>query len=189
MAREWVRANRGLPFPTPHSPLPTPSPSAGQATVEMALVMIAGLLPLTLGLLAIAELTWTYHALTTLTRQGARYAATHCWQDDAGSNVVSWMQANAPPFIDRPQLVSGEVQIQVNYWTHDLTTRESAPFACAGSCTAECVPDSVTVSISGYQFRHLLPALGLLPMQIPPFTTTVEIESAGGDPDTGSSSQ
>ena len=189
MANESVRANRGFPLPTPHSPLPTPSTCIGQATVEMALVLIAGLVPLTLGLLAVAELTWTYHALTTLTRQGARYAATHCWQDDAGSNVVSWMQANAPPFIDRAQLQSGEVQIQVNYWSHDLTTRESAPFSCAGSCTSECVPDSVTVSISGYQFGHLLPALGLSPLEIPPFATTVEIESAGGDPDTGLSSQ
>lgn len=153
----------------------------------MALVLAAGLLPLTLGLLAVAELVWTYHALTTLTRQGARYAATHCWRDDAGSNVVSWMEANAPPFIDRAQLQSGEVQILVNYWSHDLTTHESAPFSCSGSCTPECVPDSVTVRISGYEFGHLLRALGLLPLQVPPFSTTVEVQSAGADPDTGQS--
>jgi hypothetical protein len=147
----------------------------------MALVMIAAVIPLTLGLIAVAELTWTYHALTTLTRQGARYAATHCWEDDSGSNVVSWMQANAPPFPDRPQLITGEVQIQVSYWTHDLETRETVPFTCAGGCSAECVPDSVTVSISGYRFGHFLPLLGLQPMQVPPFSTTVEIESAGGN--------
>ena len=161
----------------------------GQATVELALVMMAALIPLTFGFLAFAELAWTYHALATLTRQGARYAATHCWQDDAGSNVVDWMEANAPPFLDRPQLQGGEVQIQVNYWTHDLTAHESVPFACDGaSCTSECVPDSVTVGISGYQFGHLLPLLGLPPLAVPAFSTTVEIESAGGNSETDVSS-
>ena len=161
---------------------------AGQATVEMALVLIAALIPLTLGAVAIAEVAWTYHALVALTRQGARYAATHCWQDDAGSNVRNWMQTNAPGFLDRPQLISGTVQIQVSYATHDLTTHESVPFdasTCSGSCTPSCVPDSVTVGISGYQFRHLLPLLGLQPLPVPSFSTTVEVESAGGDPETG----
>ena len=160
----------------------------GQAAVELALVMMTALVPLTLGILVFAELAWTYHALATLTRQGARYAATHCWQDDAGSNVVNWMQANSPPFLDRPQLLTGEVQIQVNYWMHDLTTRETVPFSCADSCTPGCVPDSVTVSVSGYQFRHLLPLVGLQPMEVPSFSTTVEIESAGGNPETSISS-
>lgn len=161
----------------------------GQATVELALVMMAVLIPLTFGFVAFAELAWTYHALATLTRQGARYAATHCWQDDAGSNVVEWMQANAPPFIDRPQLQGGEVQIQVNYWTHDLTAHESVPFACDGAaCTPGCVPDSVTVGISGYQFGHLLPLLGLQPLAVPAFSTTVEIQSAGGNSETDVSS-
>jgi hypothetical protein len=160
------------------------SPCAGQASVELALVLIV-LVPLTLGLVTVEEIAWTYHALATLTRQGARYAATHCWEDDAGSNVVSWMETNAPPFLDRPQLLTGEVQIQVSYWTHSLETHTSEPFTCAASCTRECVPDSVTVSISGYQFRHLLPVLGLQPLQIPAFSTTLEMESAGGDPETG----
>lgn len=160
----------------------------GQATVEMALALVAGIVPLTLGLIAFAEIAWTYHALATLTRQGARYASTHCWQDESGSNVVDWMQANAPPFPDRPQLATGGVQIQVTYWTHDPTTRQSVPFSCAGSCSSQCVPDSVTVSISGYQFDHFLTLLGLQPLQVPPFSTTVEIESAGGDPETAISS-
>lgn len=162
--------------------------SRGQATVEMGLALVVGIVPLTLGLIAFAELAWTYHALATLTRQGARYAGTHCWQDDAGSNVVTWMQANAPAFPDRPQLATGGVQIQVSYWTHDPDTRVSVPFSCAGGCSPECVPDSVTVSISGYQFGHFLGLLGLQPLQVPPFSTTVEMESAGGDPETATSS-
>lgn len=158
--------------------------SRGQTTVEMALTLVAGILPLTLGLITFAEIGWTYHSLATLTRQGARYAGTHCWQDDAGSNVVNWMQANAPPFPDRAQLATGGVQILVNYWTHDPITHQSVPFSCGGGCTAQCVPDSVTVSISGYQFNHFLTLLGLQPLQVPPFSTTVEIESAGADPET-----
>lgn len=158
--------------------------SRGQATIETALVF-ALVTPLTFGLIAVAEIGWTYHALVTLTRQGARYASTHCWQDDAGSNVVNWMQVNAPPFPDRAQLATGGVQIQVNYWMHDFNTHQSVPFSCGAACSPECVPDSVTVSISGYQFNHFLPLLGLQPLQVPPFSTTVEMESAGGNPETG----
>ena len=160
--------------------------SRGQATVEMALVMIAGVIPLTLGLFTFTEIAWTYHALVTLTREGARYAATHCWRDD-GSNVITWMQANAPPFPDRPQLASGGIQIQVRYWMHDPVNHESAQFSCsaASACSAECVPDSVTVSISGYEFNHFLTLLGLPALQVPPFSTTVEIEGAGANPETG----
>ncbi|HYR90687.1 MAG TPA: TadE/TadG family type IV pilus assembly protein [Terriglobia bacterium] len=160
----------------------------GQATVETALVLVVGILPLTFGLIAFAEIAWTYHALATLTRQGARYAGTHCWQDSSGSNVVSWMQANAPAFPDRPQLATGGVQIQVNYWTHDPATHQSLPFSCAAGCSAQCVPDSVTVSISQYQFSHFFTLLGLQPLQVPTFSTTVEMESAGGNPETAISS-
>jgi hypothetical protein len=154
----------------------------------MALALIAGIVPITLGLIAFMELVWTYHALVTVTRQGARYAATHCWQDDAGSNVVGWMQTNAPAFPDRPMLSTGGVQIQVSYWTHDPITRQSVPFSCGGGCGAECVPDSVTVSIAGYQFNHFFTMLGLQPLQVPPFSTTVEMQSAGGNAETGTSS-
>ena len=160
----------------------------GQATIEMALALVAGVVPLTLGLIAFAQLGWTYHALTTLTRQGARYASTHCWQDASGSNVAAWMQANAPAFPDRPQLASGGVQIQVSYWTHDPISRQSVPFECDGGCSAQCVPDSVTVSITGYQFDHFLTLLGLQPLQVPPFSTTVAIESGGANPETAVSS-
>lgn len=158
----------------------------GQATVETGLVLLFVMLPLMIGLIAFAELAWTYHALVTLTRQGAQYAATHCFQDTGGSNVVAWMQQNAPPFLDKPQLVGGQIQINVNYWTLDLPDQISAPFdgsSCVvGSCTPECVPDAVTVGISGYTFQRLLPALGLQPLTVPAFSTTVEMESGGGDP-------
>jgi hypothetical protein len=152
------------------------------------LALVFGIIPLTFGLIAFSELAWTYHALATLTRQGARYAATHCWQDDSGSNVVTWMQSNAPPFPDRPMLVSGAIQLQVSYWMHDPVTHRSEPFTCGGGCSPDCVPDSVTVSIVGYQFNHFFPLLGLGSLEVPPFATTVEIQGAGGNPETGISS-
>ena len=162
---------------------------SGQATVEMALILGTVLLPLTLGIIALADVAWTYHALVALTRQGARFAATHCYQGDNGQNVTDWMKANAPPWVDRPQLQSGAIQIQVSYWSHDLTDPSnpvSTPFSCDGNCTPECVPDAVTVSISGYQYRHLLPLLGPIfqdGLAVPAFSTTVEIQGAGGDPE------
>lgn len=131
------------------------------------------------------DVVWTYHALVTLTRQGAKFAATHCYQDDAGTNVTDWMKVNAPAFLDRPQLVSGSVQIQVNYWAHDLGNHESVAFSCGAACTPACVPDAVTVSISNYQFTRLLPLLNLQPLTLPAFSTTVEVQGAGGDPEQG----
>ncbi|MSO19457.1 MAG: pilus assembly protein [Acidobacteria bacterium] len=157
----------------------------GQANVEFALVLIAGLIPLSLGLIAFAELAWTYHSLATLTRQGARYAATHCWVDDAGSNVITWMQNNSPPFLDRPRLSDGGAQIQVAYWTQDFATQESTQFSGSESCSPGAAPDSVTVSISGYQFGHILPTLGFSPLSVPSFATTVEMESVGANQDGG----
>jgi hypothetical protein len=49
------------------------------------------------------------------------------------------------------------------------------------------VPDSVTVSITGYEFNHFFPMLGLPPLQVPPFSTTIPVESAGANPETATS--
>src|SRR6185295_20283154 len=98
--------------------------------------------------------------------------------DSTGSNVVNWMHDNAPAFPDRPQLQGGGIQIDVNYWTHDLTTHQSVPFDCSGSCSPDCVPDSVTVRVNGYQFNHFFPS----PIAAPSFSATAEVESSGGDP-------
>lgn len=148
--------------------------------------MVVGIVPLTLALIGFAEVAWTYHALAALTRQGAQYAATHCWQDDAGSNVMNWMVANSPAFPDRPKLITGEISIQVQYWTNDSINHLTNSFTCGGtSCSIECVPDSVTVSITGYSFNHFLPYFGFAAFQVPSFSTTVEIQGSGANPETG----
>ena len=163
----------------------------GQASVEMALALLFGVVPLTLGLIAFAEAAWTYHGLTTITRLGARYAATHCFEDSSGQNVVSWLtdlnNPALPVFPDRQQLAGGGIQITVQYWTHD-PDQGSIPVACNASCSAECVPDSVTVSVGTdnpgtYQFNRFLASLGVPAIQLPAFSTTVPMES-GVDPDT-----
>jgi hypothetical protein len=161
----------------------------GQATVEMTLALIFGIVPLTIGLIAFAEAAWTYHGLAALTRLGARYAATHCFQDSSGQNIVAWLtdatNRSVPPFPDRPQLAAGGIQILVQYWTHD-PGQGSIPVTCGPDCSSACVPDSVTVSIgagnpNAYTFNRFLTSLGLPPIQVPTFSTTIPMES-GVDP-------
>src|SRR5436309_11917413 len=85
----------------------------GQASVEMALALLFSVVPLTLGLIAFAEAAWTYHGLTTITRLGARYAATHCFEDSSGQNVVSWLtdlnNPSLPLFPDRQKVATGGI--------------------------------------------------------------------------------
>jgi len=52
----------------------------GQATVETALALVFGILPLTFGLIAFAEIGWTYHA----TEGKATVARLVAWPNKAG---------------------------------------------------------------------------------------------------------
>ena len=164
---------------------------SGQATVEMALALVFGIVPLTLGLIALVEVAWTYHALAALTRLGAQYAATHCFSDATGQNVVAWLadstNTSTPAFPDRPQLLTGGIQIAVQYSTNDIANGISTtPPTCSPDCSTDCVPDSVTVSIAAgsptaYTFNRFLLSLGLPTIQVPAFSTTLPMES-GVDP-------
>jgi len=161
----------------------------GQATVELALVLLFGVLPLSFGLIAFFEAGWAYHGLGALARLGGADAPTRCFQDSSGQNVVSWLtdlnNAALPIFPVRQQLASGGIQITVQYWTHD-PDQGSIPVLCSASCDAQCVPDSVTVGIAtsnpnSYQFNRFLTSFGLPVLQLPAFSTTVPMES-GVDP-------
>jgi len=150
----------------------------GQATLEYVLVYAGVLLPLTMAMIFTAEMLWVWHSVNDFTRQGASYAATHCWQ--GGSNVVQWMQNNVPITFDREQFRTGQVEIQVEYFSRDAETGELGEFACDGAgCSRECVPELVRVSITGYEFRPFLTTLGLPPVPIPNFQMTLPMESAG----------
>lgn len=159
---------------------------SGQATLEFALMYAAIFLPLTFGIVFAAEMYWVWHSMVEFTRDGARYASTHCWQPD-GANVLSYMQSHIPRTIDQNQFQSGgTAQITVEYFQRDPTTGQLGPFAgCSGSCSPDCLPDSVTVSVTNYQFQRFVAFLHLPPVQMPPFPTSMPIESNGCDPEQG----
>lgn len=157
----------------------------GQASVETAVVFGTIVVPAVFGLLMVSQVAWVWGSLAHLTRLGAKYAVTHCWQDSSGSNVVNYMRTNVPPMLDRQQVASGAVNIVVQYWTQDSANHQTVPFDCGESCTFACIPDAVTVTVSGYQLQGLPRLLGLEPITMPAFSTTLQVESAGGNPDTG----
>ncbi len=140
------------------------------------------LLPLTFGIVFVAEMYWVWHSMVEFTRDGARYASTHCWQPD-GNNVIGYMNANVPGTIDREQFQQGGTAlILVQYYQRDPTTGQLSAFTgCSGSCSVDCVPDSVTVSVTNYQFLRFVNYLHLPAIQMPPFPTSMPIESNGCD--------
>ena len=109
---------------------------------------------------------WVWHSMVEFTREGARYAATHCWQADSAERDDLHADARAGEY--RCQISSGTggtAQINVQYFQRDPGYRTcSNPFACDGDCSANCVPDAVTVSVTNYQFRRFVSFLHLQPV-------------------------
>jgi hypothetical protein len=156
---------------------------SGQAAIEFAILYGAVLLPLTFGIVFVAEMYWTWHSAVEFTREGARYAATHCWQGD-GQNVVSYMQNHVPVNIDASQFRSGGIaQINVDYFARDPDSGLLNPFSCDGECSPACVPDAVTVSVTNYEFRRFVSFIHLQPVVMPAFPTSMPIQSNGCDPE------
>jgi hypothetical protein len=145
----------------------------GQALTEFAVMYSAVFLPLTFMTVFVSQALWIWHGMVEFTRDGARYAATHfCGQAD-GSNVLTYMQSHVPPIVDQAQFqAGGSATILVQY-----TYAEGVDSSLCGSC----VPDSVTVSVTGYTFGRLAGFLRLPGIAMPPFTTNLPIESAGLD--------
>lgn len=158
---------------------------SGQATVEFALMYGFVLVPLTFGIVFISQMLWIWHSVVDFTRDGARFAATHCYEPDS-SNVLTYMKANVPAMIDQNQFQLGPATINVSYFQNGAAGGPLTPYACsAGACSFSCEPDVVSVGVSNYQFSRLTDYLKLPPIVIPPFTTTIPTESLGCDPDTG----
>lgn len=156
----------------------------GQSTVEYAVLTAGVIIPMTFGIIYLAQILWVWHSVNDLTRDGARYAATHCWQASA-ANVTAYMKANVPLMIDRDQFVNGTADIQVNYFSRDPASGTLSDFTCDTECSTSCVPDAVTVRVVNYSFRNFVGYLGLPPVQMPDFRTTAAIEGAGCDPEQG----
>jgi hypothetical protein len=136
----------------------------------------AVILPLTFMVVFISEMLWVWHSVIDFTRDGAKYATTHCWMAD-GSNVQTYMATHVPRMIDMDQFQNGSVGLQVNYFSQDPAT-----CASGADCSSNCVPDAVTVSVTSYQFAHGLATLFKLPpVSMPPFATSMPMQSAGCD--------
>jgi Flp pilus assembly protein TadG len=157
---------------------------AGQSTVEFALSYAGVVFPLTFGIIYISQLLWVWHSVNEFTRQGAVYATTHCWESSA-DNVVQFMRSNVPPMINQNQFQTGQVQLNVTYETTDPSTGQLSPFQCSGDCSSGCIPETVTVQVTGYQFSDFFAYVGLPPVTIPNLQTSLPMESAGCDPEQG----
>jgi hypothetical protein len=158
---------------------------SGQTVVEWALIYVGVIMPLMMALIFTAELLWVWHSVVEFTREGARYAATHCWQASA-DNVLSYMRSHIPGTIDMDQFRDGPAEILVQYFSRNADTGTLEEFACdQGECSTLCIPDVVTVQVTNYTFRRFLSFLGLPGVSLPDFRTTLPIESAGCDPEQG----
>jgi hypothetical protein len=157
----------------------------GQTTVEYVIVAAGVLLPLTFALVFTAELLWVWHSVVEFTRDGARYAATHCWMG-SGENVMQYMRTHVPPMVDMEQFQNGEAEIEVKYYSRDAESGTLNEFSCEGAeCSTLCVPHTLTVRVRNYEFRKFMNYLGLPAVPIPDFQTSQPVESAGCDAEQG----
>jgi hypothetical protein len=156
---------------------------SGQAIVEYILVYAVLLLPLTFMVTFTAQMMWVWNSGVEWTRNGARYAATHCAQA-GGGNVQNFMRQNVPATVDQDQFQNGGVGIQVNYFSRDPESGDLVEYECGSECSLECTPDVVSIRVQNYQFRGLQGYLGFAPISMPDWVTTLPIESAGCDPET-----
>ncbi|MEO7651617.1 MAG: TadE family protein [Bryobacteraceae bacterium] len=157
---------------------------SGQATVEYAILYAGVVLPLTFAVIFVAEMLWVWHSAVDFTREGAKYATTHCWQS-GGSNVLTYMRSHVPRMIDMDQFQQGQAEIAVEYFSKDPDSGSLVEFSCDGECSVDCIPDTVTVRIATYEFRRFVSFLGLPPVVIPDFRTSLPMQSAGCDPEQG----
>ena len=152
--------------------------------LEFSFVYATVLIPFTFGMIFLCQMLWVWHSVVEMTRDVARYASTHCYRGDY-SNVISYMQTHVPPMIDQSQFTQGQVTLNVAYFAKDPTTGLLSDFSCQGECSVDCAPDAVTVSISGYQFTRFFNVLKLPALTMPPFQTSLPMESIGCDPQQG----
>ena len=162
---------------------PSITSRSGQATIEYAILYAGVILPMTFAIVFAAEMLWVWHSVVDFTRDGARYATTHCWSA-GGDNVLQYMRTHVPRMIDMDQFQQGQAELAVQYFSRDPDTGSLVDFACdGGDCSVNCVPDAVTVSVSSYEFRRFVNFLGLPPVPIPDFRSSLPMESAGCDPE------
>src|SRR5207245_1911747 len=102
---------------------------SGQATIEYAILYAGVILPLTFAIVFAAEMLWVWHSVVDFTRDGARYATTHCWTAN-GDNVMTYMRSHVPRMIDMDQFQQGQAEIAVRYLSRDPDTGSLTDFTC-----------------------------------------------------------
>src|SRR6266849_3340200 len=108
----WERRARGPAADQGVRPTSLRRSESGQTAVEYGILYAGVIVPLTFAIIFVAEMLWVWHSVVDFTRDGARYAATHCWSAD-GQNVTAYMQTHVPRMIDMDQFQQGPAQIAV----------------------------------------------------------------------------
>jgi Flp pilus assembly protein TadG len=142
----------------------------GAALVELAIGLTV-FLTVMFGLIEFGRALWTHNALTNAARKGARYATLQCMPGDAKCPTSGTADTRIKNMVvygtDSP--ASGAKPV-----VNDLTTANvNLQYSNYGLGKG-----TVSVSITGYQFRFLLP---LLPKTIsmPSYSTTLVGENVG----------
>jgi len=111
------------------------------------------------GVLEFGRALWAHNALCDAARRGARYAVLHPYGDPAVKNVVVYDDPNGGTQPLMPELTTGNVVVT---YSGDFSVN-------AGTAT---------VTITGYQFKFVLPFLPST-ITMPAYSTTLTGESAG----------
>lgn len=141
----------------------------GQSLVEMALVSLLFFF-LLFGILEFGRALWTYNTIVNGTRAGARWGVVNIANDSDNTNkdrVRNIILYGYPNVTSGSTLVPGLTagMINVNIVTLDTDS---------GGAT---INQKVSVSVSGYQFRFLIPLAPVL--TIPAYETSLYTESMG----------
>jgi Flp pilus assembly protein TadG len=139
----------------------------GSALVEFTIGAFV-FLTATFGVLESSRLLWTHNALSDAARRAARYAVNHASADET---TVKNVAVYGNPEGTGSSLVNGLTtdKVGVQYITSPVT----GVFGYPGG--------SVTVSVTNYQFRFVVPMLGTT-ITMPDYHTTLTAENAGTIP-------
>lgn len=141
---------------------------AGLATVEFALTGVVILLVL-LGCIEIGRMLFVWNTVDESTRRGARMAAI-CPLNDAA--------------ITRAVLMGGDGESTVVTGLMAANVSVAYLNAAGGAAGSFSETAFASVSITGFQHTLILPVIGTT-ITVPPFTTTVPVESLGYIPESG----
>ncbi|HEX8117148.1 MAG TPA: TadE family protein [Pyrinomonadaceae bacterium] len=139
----------------------------GAALVEFTIGAVA-FLTVVFGALEVARMLWTHNALSDAARRGARYAVTHPASDEA--EVINMVVYGNAYGAGRPEVAGlTDDMVDVKYKLSPVTNIFSYPGG------------SVTVSITNFKFKLLVPIVGG-DVSMPDYHTTLTAESSGQVP-------